>query len=176
MKVGGVTITAPVEEILVLPRGEKHLVFRAKAIPDMDEFEALSPRPEPPGKLTKDGWVPEPDNPDYRTILNNYELRRMSYMFIRSLEPSNIEWETVDINNPKTWNNWETDLKNAGMTAIEINKISNLVLAANCLSEAKLRQAREDFLHGQALAQAASSGPHTELLNTQSGEPAPVLA
>ena len=172
MRVGGVTVTAPVEELLVIPRGDTNLVFIAKALDNMDEFDALSPKPEPPGKFTKDGWVPEPDHPDYRTILEHYGIRRLAYIVVRSLEPSNIEWDTVDISNPKTWVNWETDLRNAKMTGIEIDKVLQLVIETNSLSEAKLKKARESFLLGQALATAESSGRQIEPTITQSGEPA----
>lgn len=152
MRVGGVTVTAPVEELLVIPRGESSLVFRARAVESMDEFDAMSPKPQPPGKLTKDGWVPEPEHPDYRTILEHYAVRRLAYIVVRSLEPSNIEWDTVDINNPKTWANWDTDLRNAKMTEVEIDKVLQLVIEANSLSEEKLKRAREDFQRGQATA------------------------
>jgi hypothetical protein len=176
MKIGGVTVTAPVEEILVLPRGNQSLVFRAKALPDMEEFDALSPVPQPPGKRTKDGWVPEPNDPAYRTIFDQYVKRRTAYMVIRTLEPSQIEWETVDINNPKTWINWESDLRKAGMTDVELNHVVKLVTEANLLNEARLVQARELFLLGQALVAAESSGHQTEPATTQSGEPATASA
>lgn len=176
MKIGGVVVTEPVEEILVIPRGNQSLVFRAKAVPDMDEFDAMSPFPQPPGKRTKDGWIPEPNDPNYRTILDQYTKRRTAYIVVRTLEPSQIEWETVDINNPKTWVNWISDLRKAGMTEVEINHVVALVTNANLLNEQRLNQAREVFQLGQALASAESCGLQTEPANTQSGEPATVSA
>jgi methionine-S-sulfoxide reductase len=68
MKIGGVKVTGPAEQLLVIPRDEGPLVFRARALPDMNEFEALCPVPQPPGSLTKDGWVPNPNDPTYKQV------------------------------------------------------------------------------------------------------------
>jgi hypothetical protein len=176
MKIGGVPVTKPQDEILVLPRGEANLVFRAKALPDMEEFNALCPVPEPPGKLTKDGWVKDPDEPGYKEILANYTRQRLAYMVVKSLEPSDIEWTTVQPDNPKTWSRWDKEMLDAGLTQVEVNRILQLVIEANSLSEEKIKAARESFLRGQAAALAKSSGLHTEQANTQSGAPATASA
>lgn len=172
MKIGGVPITAPSEELLVLPRDEGDLVFRAKALPDMDEFYKLCPEPEPPGKLTKDGWVPDEGDPNYKTVVANYVKQRVGYMVVHSLAPSNIEWASVEPHNPKTWGRWDEELKAAGLTQREVNLVWELVISANALSEDKLKKARESFLRGQAAGRAKSSGLHTEPQTTPSGEPA----
>jgi len=174
MKIGGVKITAPADNLLVIPRDEGPLVFRARPLPDMDEFDALCPFPQPPGSLTKDGWVPNPKDPTYRAVLENHGKKRLAFLVIRTLEPSNIEWDTVDPNNPKTWLNWDTDLKNAGLIQNERNRVLDLAVEANVLSEAKIKEARDSFLLGQAQAQPASPGPTAEPVNTPSGPPAPV--
>lgn len=173
MKIGGVAVTPPADSLLVIPRESGPLVFRARALPDMDEFDALCPLPQPPGALTKDGWVPNPKDPTYRTILENHGKKRLAFLVIRSLEPSNIEWDTVDPNNPKTWLNWDTDLKNAGLIQNERNRVLDLAVEANVLSESKIKEARDSFLLGQAKAQPASPGQTSEPVNTQSGPPVP---
>lgn len=114
----------------------------------MDMFEALCPLAKPPGKLTKDGWVPQLDDPSYRDILANHQKKRLAYMVIHSLAPSEIEWEKVKPDDPSTWSQWDVELKEAGLTQIEINRIIALVLEANCLSEERLRAARESFQRG----------------------------
>jgi hypothetical protein len=70
-------------------------------------------------------------------------------MCLRSLEPSNIEWETVDIDDPGTWLNWDVELKAAGISDVEGQRIINLVMAANSLDEKKVEEARQAFLLGQ---------------------------
>jgi len=174
MKIGGKSVTGPPEVFEIFDREDGPLVFRARALPDMEEFYKRCPEPKPPGKLTKDGYVPLTNDPGYLEIMGNHVKQRVGYMVTRSLEPSEIEWDTVDLENPKTWQNWEPDLRKAGMTQVEVNRVGKLVMEANSLDETKLNQARESFLLGRALARSASYSPNTEPVNTPSGELAPV--
>ena len=149
MKIGNVDPrTLPVEEVLILPRGDQQLVFRASGLKDMVEFDKLVPAPEPPVLLTRDGKVADVNNADYRAALVGYRRRRTSYTVINSLLPSNIEWDTVKLDDPATWNNWETDLKEAGLFDVECSRILQLVMDANCLNDAKLEKARAVFQRG----------------------------
>jgi hypothetical protein len=143
MKIGGKEVTKPQEEVLILPRGDDCIVIRAQALDNMEEFEKLCPEPTPPGKLTKDGWVPDPEDKGYRSVIEVYGKKRLAYMVIATLEPSEIEWTKVDVSNPSTWLGWEQEMRDAGITQIEINRIYQLVIEANSLSEAKLQAARE---------------------------------
>lgn len=166
MKVGGVTITPPNEELLVLPRNPEPLVFRAKAVNDMSDFDALCPTPKPPGILTKDGWVPQTDDPDFKQVQRHYDDQQLAYLVIRTLEPSAIEWEHVNVSNPKTWGQWRKELFDAGLTKMEVNRVLQLVMDANSLNEAKLAKAREVFLLGQQQAAEKSSGQPAEQPST----------
>lgn len=170
MRIGGIIVAGPTQEVLVLPRGEQALIIRAQAI-NLDEFDALCPEPKPPGKLTKDGWIPDTTNDNYRQIIDNHNEKRIAYLVVKSLEPSQIEWDTVQIDNPRTWTNYVQDFKNAGITTIEINRIVQCVMQANSLDEAKLEQARKVFLLGQAQVQKESSGQNIVPENMLSGEP-----
>lgn len=176
MKIGGVQVTGPSEEILVLPRDPNPIVLRALAIPNMDDFFKLCPEPKAPGKLTKDGMIPDEKDPGYLSVIESHSNQRLAYMVIKTLEPSQIEWDTVKVDNPKTWNGWQSDLKGAGITQIEVQRIIQLVLDANALNEDKLIKARENFCRGQVRAQSESSSPSTEQGNSQSGTPAVVSA
>ena len=112
----------------------------------MEEFQAKCPLPKPPGKFTKDGWVAEENDPTYQQVMAEWGKKRLGYIVTRSLEPSNIEWDTVKLDDPRTWANWETDLIDGGLTQIEANRVLALVMEANSLDEAKLSKAREVFL------------------------------
>lgn len=166
MKVGGVTVTGPTEEYLVLPRDPAPIVFRALAIKNMDEFFTLCPEPKTPTKLVKNVWVPDPDAPGYKQMLDSHNNYRLAYMVIKTLEPSQIEWDNVSPDNPSTWSNWEKELKDGGLTQIEIQRVVQLVLDANALNEDKLEKARANFQLGQAQAQNESSGHPTEPVTT----------
>jgi hypothetical protein len=173
MKIGGIDPqTLPIEEILVLPRGEEQIVFRATGISSYKEFDTLCPTPKPPGKLVKGSWEPNEDDPDYKSIVAIHSRKKLAWMVINSLIPSDIEWENVDLAKPSTWTNWESEMKSAGLTQIECNRIVQLVFGANCLDEEKLARARENFLAGQGPVPSEFSGQSTEPETSQSGEPA----
>jgi hypothetical protein len=172
MKIAGIDpTTLPSEVVLVLPRGEQQIVFRAQPVRDMDAFETVCPRPIPPGKMTRDGFVPMENDPTYQQVLAGWASQRLGYMVMKSLEPSQIEWDTVTEGDPRTWKGWATDLRNGGLSDIECHRVMNLVLEANCLDELKLKKAREVFLAGQE-PKPASSGLPTEPASMPSGAPA----
>jgi hypothetical protein len=169
MKIGGVDPSQlPNIEILVLPRGEENIIFRATGLASYDEFDALCPEPKAPGAFKPGGeFVANPEDPSYREMLATYGTKRMAYMAIKSLEPSEIEWDVVNIDEPKTWTLWQDELRDAGFTQVEINRIMGLVLDANCLNEERLEKARAVFLLGQeAEKQSTSTGPNSEPKST----------
>ncbi len=157
---------------LVLPRSNGSIVFKAAGLKDMDEFTALCPQPKPPGKRTPQGFVPDEDDPTYQQVMAEWSKRRFAYMAIRSLQE--IEWDTVNISDPRTWNNWQADLTKAGLTQIECNRVTALVMEANSLDEDKLKKARESFLAGQAAQPLESSGQTDARPSMPSGEPVSV--
>lgn len=170
MKIAGVDPKSLCNEyLLVLPRGDSQIVFRAVGLRDMDECNALCPQPQPPGKRTRDGFVPNTNDPTYQQMMTEWNKKRFGYMLIKSLEPSEIEWDTVSLSNPKTWTQWEDDLRGGGLTQIEINRVAALVLEANSLDDEKLSKARERFLLGRENMQPESFGPVSGQVSTQSG-------
>jgi hypothetical protein len=171
MKIGGKEVTGPNEEILVLPRLGGEIVIKAIAVTNVEEFEKLVPEPKAPGRLTKDGWVPQVDDKTYRQRLAEYNQQRFAFLVVNSLVPSQIEWSTVQLDNPQTWMNWRKELKDAGFADVEINRITLCVMQANALDENKLREARELFLRGMAAEAQQLAGHPTEQENMQSGEP-----
>lgn len=174
MKIGGIDpSTLSTEEILVLPRGDKSIVFRAVGIPDYEEFKALCPEPKAPGvQMAGKGWVPNENDPGYRDMVKTHDKRRIYWMVLKSLEPSEIEWDTVDLDNPSTWFEWEADLKDGGLSQVEVNRVQALVFQANCLDENKLQKALEAFQAGQQPVPNEFSGQNGEQKNSPSGEPA----
>lgn len=166
MRIGGIEIKGPNEVLLVLPRDDGDIVIKARAVLDMELFEKACPEPKPPSKQTKQGLEYDIDDDGYKQQLENHGKRRLSYMIVKSLEPSEIEWDEVDIEKPKTWDKWAEEFKAAGLSNIEANRIMQAVMEANALDESKLEAAREVFLRGQRQAQEESSGPSTEQATT----------
>jgi len=171
MKIGGVDVNSPCEEVLILPRLQGDVVIKARAVMSMDEFDKLCPEPAPKKVLRAGGWQENKDDPNYKSQMETYGEQRWNYIALKSLEPSEIEWEKVDLGNPRTWQNWTEELTEAGFSSVEINRITVCVMQANALDESKLEKARDAFLRGPGEAPEKSSGPQTEPQNTPSGEP-----
>ncbi len=169
MRIGGVPVTK-CEEILVLPRIEGNLVFTAVAVPSMDYFDEVCPKPAP-AMMLKAGGKREPKIDDnYVQLLEDWSQRRYAYICVKSLEPSDIEWDEVALDKPSTWTKWTDELREAGLSDVEINRVQTLVLDANSLNEAKLKEARDSFLRGQGETEAKSSGRKTTPESSQSGQ------
>lgn len=149
MKIGGQEIVDKFpEDILVLPRLTGDIVFRARGVQDMEEFKKMVPEPICPVLLKKGKKVEDADDPNYLEAVKSYGEKRFAYLVIKSLEPSDIVWDTVDFGKPSTWSGWSEELRKAGLSDIECNRIIALVLNANSLNEARMKEAREAFLHG----------------------------
>jgi len=149
MKIAGRKIDGPNEIVLVIPRGNSEdIVFKCVAVTSFEEFENVAPMPLAPKSITPQGEVENRNDPNYRLQLQAREIQRMAWMTLKSLEPSDVEWDTVDMDDPKTWSNYNQELQDAGFSTVEISRIGNAVLEANALDEAKLEAARQSFLHG----------------------------
>ena len=149
MKIGGITV-APCEELLVLPRTDgADIPIRAVAVAINEEFEKLVPEPIDPMIQVKGGKQADLKDKDYLAAVERRGAQRLAFLFIKSLEPSNIEWEKVKLDEPQTWPKWEAELWEAGLSSIETSRIIALVMVANSLDDAKIEEARKAFLLGQ---------------------------
>lgn len=151
MRMNGVKLECPNEAILVLPRPDGNLVFRAKAVMDYDEFDKICPEPKVPTRIVKGGKKEvNLTDPDYVKAVIEVNENRMAWIVLKSLSATEgLEWETVNMLVPNTWKNYSQELKDSGFSIIEINKIVGLALEANALDEGKLESARQSFLAGQ---------------------------
>lgn len=179
MKIGGKKISGPKTATVVFPRGDSEddwLVFKVQAVLDMENFENLCPLPQPPTiVIAKTGEKkPDLDDKKYLAKVREHNTLRFTYTILKSLEATEgLEWDTVDMHKPETWNNYENDLKAAGLSTSERNYLLMSVIDANSISEDKLKEARDHFLRSQAKRAAEESlSQKDEPTNTESGEPA----
>lgn len=156
MKIKGQKIEGANEEIIVIPRGEDSIILKARAILDFKEFETLCPEPEMAQKTMISGRkVDNPNDKSYKDAVEDHNKQYMAYMVIKSLEATvDLEWETVDLQNPDTWQNYEQELRDSGFTEIELGRIVTGVFTANSLNEAKIAEAKERFLAEAAQAES----------------------
>lgn len=163
MKLPGHTFEKPALVYCILPRDETSVVFICGPVLDYDEYETLCPIPKPPIQIHK-GGVKIPDLQD-ETYLQQVSIRsdtRINYIVLKSLEyTTDLEWETVDMGDPKTWGNYIQELKDCYFTTTEVQRIQNACFEANSLSEARVEEARANFFAGLEEEEKAreSSGP-----------------
>ncbi len=168
MKIAGRKIKGPNRVTLVLPReDEEDIVIITEAISDMGEFDKYLEPPQPPAATGKGGVVTyNYDDKDYKIQMLDFNLKKMAWILLKSLAPSNIEWETVELDNPSTWLNYLEEMKASGFSSVEVNRVSQASMQANALDESKLEEARQVFLRGQAEETKSTSGPQTQPQNS----------
>lgn len=176
MKLAGKTIEGPNTETIVIPRtdGRESIVFKAKAVLDYDDFDAACPRPTPPIRMLKGGIrEANPEDPRFKAAIEDWGTKRMNWMVIKSLNATEgLEWDTVKLSEPNTWNKLDEEFKTAGFSSIEVGRIRQGVFVANCLDEAKLDEARESFLLSQRQPLETSSFLEDEPSGMPSGDAA----
>jgi hypothetical protein len=174
MKYKGKKLSGPNVETVVIPRGNgEDLVFTCQAVLDYTRFRALVPDPKPGKKMLPGGKIVD-DTEDRGFLAQQEQWAKLhfAYTVIESLKSTNdMEWETVKLDDPSTWLNWDKEFSDAGFTLAEQNMIAAGIAAANGLSQDKIDEARNRFLASR-IQQAVSSSPTGELLIIQSGEPA----
>lgn len=178
MKIHGKKISGPNIELVVIPRNDGDLVFKAQAVLDYEDFEKLNPMPQPPGVM-RPGGVMSYDTSDtkYNEAIDEWARSKTHYMVLKSLEATDgLEWETVKMGEPDTWNLYQQEMNDAGLSPAEIGRIITCVTDACGLNQTKIDEATKRFLAGQAEAQKEQSSPSSELKNTPSGTPASVSA
>ena len=148
MLLGGVEIKGPRIETVVIPFGERELVFKAQLVRDYVDFDKICPRPEP-SIIVKPGGVKSQDieNPEYKQALVAYAMKRSAWTILKSLDATpDLVWQTVDRSNPDTWNNYYKELEESGLSTTEIVSILDIVQRSNGLDQDKIDEATKRFL------------------------------
>lgn len=148
MKIQGKKIEGANEMFTVIPRASSaDIVFKSRAVLNMEPFEKVCPPPEPPKRMLPGGKeVSNMKDAGYLQQVSNYAVQRLSWIVLTSLEATEgLEWEKVDLNDPSTWNNFRPELTEAGFSDVEINRIVGDCISVNALNEDKIEEARERF-------------------------------
>lgn len=175
MKLFDKKIEGPNVEVIVIPRGgdKPDIVFQAGAIMDFSNFDKLCPEPKPPMKIMKGGKREyNLEDVGYIQARDRWTEQKVAWMVIESLKATpGLTWDLVNPLNPKTWHFFSDELRDAGFSQIEVQRITNGVFSANCLNEQRLEEARANFLRGpQDQLKDESCGLQDEQPSTQSGE------
>lgn len=148
MKIAGKQISGPNVETVIFPRADGDIVFRAQAVLDYTDFDALCPVPSPPVTMLPGGLKSEDRNDaSYMEKMFEWADHKGTWMAIESLKATeNLEWETVNPSEPSTWDNYKEELKQAGFTEADRVRVLQCVSSANGLSQDRIDEAMKRFL------------------------------
>lgn len=145
MKLNGKKIEPRVETIVFPP----DRVFKVKAILDDSKFLEICPTPKPPMVVHRDAEtaVPDYNNKKYIKALDEHSNKRTLWMLIESLSDTpGLEWETVEMTDPTTWESFYTELRESGLTVYEQSKLIQAITNVNIVTDEAIKQATKDFL------------------------------
>lgn len=148
MKIAGVSVFLPPRDVVVFPRAEQNLIFHIIGVESFEEFDAIYPRPKPPQMLKKGRQQDNLDDPAYAKQHEAWAQARQDWLLIKALSaPENeITWDHVDVKDPATFTKVNDELKAAGLTQIELNRLIGKMYEVNALSETGMENARANFL------------------------------
>lgn len=151
MLIDGQKVNIPFKRTIKFPRVEGDIIFTAVAVPCSDEFDGFCPSPEPPSIKDVKGNLVRIDFDDatYKKQVRAWHISRFDHQVIKSLE--NVQWETVDLKDPKTWGNWRKECVELGLSDTEVISLLNQVIETHQPSNELIEQMRSDFLATQAL-------------------------
>lgn len=154
MKRLGVSLSAKLQEVVVIPRDSEDFVFKVRPVieSDYEVFNKLCPQPEPE-MVTRAGNakpVANLEDADYLAALDFWATLKTSFMFLKALTATEwIEWETVEVGDKSTWGNVNVELLKAGFADHEVVMLFNAAMSVNGMNPQKYEVAKANFLAGQ---------------------------
>jgi hypothetical protein len=162
MKLNGQKLYAVHKKTLRFPRGEQPEIVEGKptgrkvpffveitvqAVVDESAVAKLLPQPTPPIRIMSSGQkVAVFDDPKFKDAIDAWATKKANWISLVSLQATeNLEWETVDMNNPDTWGNFREELTQAGFTQAEQNKIQLAINQVNGLTPDNMEAALQSF-------------------------------
>lgn len=179
MRINGKRVEGVNEVEIIIPRGNdisNAIVLRARAIQDWEILDKLLPQPKPRVKILPGGKRElDEKSEEYIKRREVYFTRRSTWIVIESLKATpDLEWEQIDPGKPETWDRFEDEMKEAGFSFVETQRIIMECMSVNALNESMLDKARADFLSFQQKQAEMSSSQEGDPDSTPSGEPASV--
>ena len=140
-------------EVVVIPKSGTEYVFKAGIVTQDDwrEFETTCPKPTPATTITtKEGTKPNVNDPAYQQAIADWTIAKTNFLIVRSLMATDgLEWDTVNLSDPYTYDNFKNDLFKAGFSDNEIAYLINAVMTMQGLNTQKIEEATKSFLARQ---------------------------
>lgn len=152
MKYKGKQIVNNNVQIVVIPRKDENIVFHLRPVLNTKRFDDLVKMPEAPSILMAGSSVVTKDTNDakYKLAMTEYFKLKSAFTFLESISATpDLEWETVNLEDPKTWLNWQSEFEAAEFTESEKLLIFEGVQKANSLNSEYLDEVLNDFLASQ---------------------------
>ncbi|MCK5019882.1 MAG: hypothetical protein KAS32_22695 [Candidatus Peribacteraceae bacterium] len=177
MKIKGKKLEGPNIIPIIIPRAtrEEDIIFMAKAVLNYDVFDKMVDLPKPPTMMHAGETKHSPllSDPEYLERLKKYNRIRLAWMVITSLEATEeLEWETMNKDNPETWLCYEDELEQSGLSDIERGRILRGCMEANSLDQTKIDEAKMHFLAMRREEAEAQNSQEEEAQTMPSGVPA----
>jgi len=153
MRFNGQQVLPPPEHNVVIPRPDGDFVFKMRVVTDFEAFDAVYPIPEPPFIQTPGQDKPSPmlTHPKYIEAVEKRGRARLDWLILQSLSATpELAWDNVKMDDPSTFHLYGEELKSAGFTAPQVNRIIAGVFEVNGMDQDKIEQAQKRFLAGQA--------------------------
>jgi hypothetical protein len=170
MRLKGKSIPLPKPVTVTFHRGDEVFTLVVKAVLDGEGFDKILSEPVPP-VITKVGGSTSPDLRDkkYLQAKKDWELKRTTWFLLEALSATpDLEWETVDINDPDTYPNLEKELET--FTPQERARLFEAINEAQNPTGKTEEQALENFIQRLLQPVSPQSSETVEPTNTESGE------
>lgn len=157
MLIAGNKVEMPPEDVVVFPRAQGNLIFHIKGVASFEGFESSCPRPTPPRILKRGQQVENTEDATFQKQFTAWLQQRQDWLLLEalSIDKNEITWEDVVMDDPSTWTKVNDELKAAGLTQVELNRLIDKVYEVNALSERGMETARANFLQMTLLGSAA---------------------
>lgn len=174
MKINGRPTLGVQSKTVIIPLGDgEPFEFTVRPVLNMDAFKEVCPEPVPPTILKAGGETSiNYNNKEYIQKLAEHNRKFVDWLHLQCIQ--NVEWDTVDLGDSDTWQNWRIDLKNAGFPSGAVSRIMDAVSDINLLDQAKLDKYEKDFLSGRVEFKKIESTQNTDQVSISSGEPVSV--
>lgn len=155
MKFKGIKLEPPKPVPCVIPVGEVEVVFMVAPIYGAEGFNEVAPRPMPKIKTMADGTQEtESGDKSYLDKLTQWIKNSQVWMELKALESSpDLEWEKVNINDPSTYEFFEKELRESGISKSAIEHLRLKIYEVSGMRQDLIEEATERFLAGQAQGQ-----------------------
>lgn len=170
MRIGNRTSAKPQNGSFFVNRGDDSFELLIEPVLDFSEFDKVCPEPPIPTKTSRTGEITIDTRGKAMQRTIKYGRLKAQYMIIKGLLINEgFEWETVDLSNPETYQNYEKELLEFGLTPGEITLLSIEVNRVNGNDAKFNEQARSAFLASKE-EDSQSPSSSDELFFTLRGE------